>query len=148
MFASDNGLSLGEHGLLGKQNVYEGGGMCVPLVVVAPGVKPSKSAAFVYLFDLLPTICDLCGFAAPSQTDGRSLAPILRGQADKVRDHCFLGYKDLQRAINDGRWKMIRYPQIDKTQLFDLAQRSARDARPGGRSGLRGQGSGTDGAAR
>ncbi len=121
VFAADNGLSLGEHGLLGKQNVYEGGGMCVPLVVVAPGIKPSQSPAFVYLFDLFPTVCDLCGFAAPSQTDGRSLTPILRGQADKVRDACFLGYKDLQRAINDGRWKMIRYPQIDKTQLFDLA---------------------------
>jgi arylsulfatase A-like enzyme len=121
VFASDNGLSLGEHGLLGKQNVYEGGGLCVPLVVVAPGVKPSQNQSFVYLFDVFPTICDLCGFAAPSQTDGRSLATILRGQADKVRDSCFLGYKDLQRAINDGHWKLIRYPQIDKTQLFDLS---------------------------
>ena len=121
VFASDNGLSLGEHGLLGKQNVYEGGGLCVPLVVVAPGVKPSQNQSFVYLFDVFPTICDLCGFAAPSQTDGRSLATILRGQTDKVRDVCFLGYKDLQRAINDGHWKLIRYPQINKTQLFDLS---------------------------
>jgi arylsulfatase A-like enzyme len=120
VFASDNGLSLGEHGLLGKQNVYEGGGMCVPLVVVAPDIRHGESRAFAYLFDVFPTICDLCGFAAPSQIDGRSLVPVLRGQADKVRDYCFLGYKDLQRAINDGRWKLIRYPQIGKTQLFDL----------------------------
>jgi arylsulfatase A-like enzyme len=121
VFASDNGLSLGEHGLLGKQNVYEGGGLCVPLIINAPGIKPGQSNSFVYLFDVFPTICDLCGFAAPSQADGRSLGPILRGQAQKVRDVCFLGYKDLQRAVNDGRWKLIRYPLIDKTQLFDLA---------------------------
>ena len=29
-------------------------------------------------------------------------------------------YCDLQRAVRDGRWKLIRYPQINKTQLFDL----------------------------
>ena len=29
-------------------------------------------------------------------------------------------YKDVQRAFTDGRWKLIRYPQVDKTQLFDL----------------------------
>ena len=26
----------------------------------------------------------------------------------------------VQRSIRDGRWKLIRYPQINKTQLFDL----------------------------
>ena len=29
-------------------------------------------------------------------------------------------YKDVQRAVRDKHWKLIRYPQIDKTQLFDL----------------------------
>ena len=35
--AGDNGLSLGEHGLLGKQNLYEFGGMHVPLIFAGPG---------------------------------------------------------------------------------------------------------------
>jgi arylsulfatase A-like enzyme len=30
------------------------------------------------------------------------------------------GYKSLQKALNDGRWKLIRYPHINRTQLFDL----------------------------
>jgi arylsulfatase A-like enzyme len=29
-------------------------------------------------------------------------------------------YKNVQRAVRDERWKLIRYPQVDRTQLFDL----------------------------
>jgi arylsulfatase A-like enzyme len=29
-------------------------------------------------------------------------------------------YMKVQRAVRDDRWKLIRYPQIDRTQLFDL----------------------------
>ena len=29
-------------------------------------------------------------------------------------------YRNVQRAFTDGRWKLIRYPQVDRTQLFDL----------------------------
>ena len=42
IFAGDNGLSLGEHGLMGKQNLYENGGMHVPLVIAGPGIKRAE----------------------------------------------------------------------------------------------------------
>jgi arylsulfatase A-like enzyme len=29
-------------------------------------------------------------------------------------------YRDVQRGYSDGRWKLIRYPRVDRTQLFDL----------------------------
>ena len=29
-------------------------------------------------------------------------------------------YRNVQRAVRDDRWKLIRYPQVDRTQLFDL----------------------------
>jgi arylsulfatase A-like enzyme len=32
-----------------------------------------------------------------------------------------LAYRDVQRAVRDQRWKLIRYPQVNVTQLFDLA---------------------------
>ena len=41
-------------------------------------------------------------------------------KADKVRDHLFAAYKDCQRMVRDGRWKLIWYPKIDRVQLFDL----------------------------
>jgi arylsulfatase A-like enzyme len=120
IFAGDNGLSLGEHGLMGKQNLYEFGGMHVPLVIAGPGVKRGRSDAFVYLFDLFPTICDLAGAHVPKAADGKSLAPLLRGENARLRDVMFTAYKNVQRSIRDERWKLIRYPQINRTQLFDL----------------------------
>ncbi|MEY5024743.1 MAG: hypothetical protein RLZZ244_271, partial [Verrucomicrobiota bacterium] len=43
VYPFDNGLSLGEHGLFGKQNLYEFGGMHVPLVLAGPGIPRGKS---------------------------------------------------------------------------------------------------------
>ncbi len=118
--SGDNGLSLGEHGLLGKQNLYEFGGMHVPLIFAGPGIRKGETKAFAYLMDLYPTLCELTGTAIPAKLDGRSLGPVIAGKSENVRDFLFTGYKDVQRAIRDDRWKLIRYPQIDKTQLFDL----------------------------
>jgi arylsulfatase A-like enzyme len=118
--AGDNGLSLGEHGLLGKQNLYEFGGMHVPLVFSGKGVPKGDSHALAYLYDLYPTMCEWCGVHVPHGLDGKSLAPVLQGKTAKVRDWALTAYRDVQRAIRNDRWKLIRYPQIDKTQLFDL----------------------------
>ncbi len=120
IFAGDNGLSMGEHGLMGKQNVYEFGGMHVPLVIAGPGVKSGRSDAFVYMFDLFPTICDVTRTPVPRAAEGRSLAPVLAGKKMKERDVMFNTYKDVQRSLRDDRWKIIQYPQINRTQLFDL----------------------------
>ena len=81
IFCADNGLSLGEHGLLGKQNVYENGGMCVPLVFAGPGIRHGESDAFAYLFDIFPTVCDLVGIRAASQLDGKSFVAIARRES-------------------------------------------------------------------
>jgi arylsulfatase A-like enzyme len=72
--------------------------------------------------DLFPTFCDFAGAKTPALVEGRSLLPILQGQQIKVRDVLYTGYKDCQRAVRDDRWKLIRYPLVDKTQLFDLSR--------------------------
>ena len=118
--AGDNGLSLGEHGLLGKQNLYEFGGMHVPLIFAGPGISKGETKALAYLMDLYPTLCDLAGIPVPPGLDARSLAPVVEGRQPKVRNCLFTAYRDCQRSIRDDRWKLIRYPLIDKTQLFDL----------------------------
>ena len=118
--AGDNGLSLGEHGLLGKQNVYEFGGMHVPLVFAGPGISKGDSKALAYLYDIYPTACELAGIPVPAGLDAKSLVPVIKGEQAKVRDAMFNAYRSCQRSIRDDRWKLIRYPLIDKTQLFDL----------------------------
>jgi arylsulfatase A-like enzyme len=50
-----------------------------------------------------------------------SSRPLFASPAAKVRDVLFTAYLDVQRAVRDDRWKLIRYPQVDRTQLFDLA---------------------------
>jgi len=120
VFAGDNGLSLGDHGLMGKQNLYEFGGMHVPFVFAGPGVSKGKSDAFAYLFDVYPTVCELTGTSIPPEVESKSLVPVMTGKAAKVRDYAFTAYRACQRAVRDARWKIIRYPLVDKTQLFDL----------------------------
>jgi arylsulfatase A-like enzyme len=70
--------------------------------------------------DVFPTICEFTGVPKPGRVDALSLAPVIRGEKPRVRDYVFTFYRDSQRSISDDRWKLIRYPLIDKTQLFDL----------------------------
>ena len=118
--AGDNGLSLGEHGLLGKQNLYEFGGMHVPLILAGPDIPKGETQGLAYLYDVYPTLCEWAGVDAPAGLDARSLGPVIRDKNAKVRDYLFTAYRDCQRSIRDDRWKLIRYPRINKTQLFDL----------------------------
>jgi len=39
---------------------------------------------------------------------------------DKTRDNIMLAYMDFQLSVRDQRWKLMRFPKIDKTMLFDL----------------------------
>src|SRR5439155_21914411 len=87
-----------------------------------PGIRPGRSDALVYLLDIYPTVCELVGAPVPGGLDGRSLAPVIAGRTPGVRDSLFLAYRDLQRAVRDERWKLIRYPQINLSQLFDLRE--------------------------
>jgi arylsulfatase A-like enzyme len=120
IFAADNGLSLGEHGLIGKQNIYELGGMEVPLIFAGPGVAKGASDSLTYLYDVYPTMCELAGIPVPDGLDAKSLVPVIQGKQPNVRDVLFSAYMACQRSIRDDRWKLARYPLIDKTQLFDL----------------------------
>lgn len=120
VYAADHGLAVGSHGLLGKQSIYEHSMKC-PLIFIGPGIpKGQSSEAFTYLLDIFPTVSSLTGVAAPAGIDGKDLAPIWQGVKEKVRDSIFLAFTDLMRSVRDEQYKLIRYPQIDHTQLFDL----------------------------
>ncbi|MFP6596164.1 MAG: sulfatase-like hydrolase/transferase, partial [Candidatus Hydrogenedentota bacterium] len=120
IYAADHGLAVGSHGLLGKQNVYEHS-MGAPLIFAGPGIPKGKSSsALTYLYDIFPTVFDYIGIPLTESVDGTSLKPIWSNRRKTVRDSIFLAYEDLQRALVEDRWKLIRYPKIDHTQLFDL----------------------------
>ena len=121
VFASDSGLAIGSHGLFGKQSVYDHS-MRAPLIFAGPGIpKGQTTDAFAYLLDIFPTLGDLAKVKGPNGSEGKSLVPVMNSEAKGVRDSVFLAYRQFQRSVRDVRWKIIVYPHINKTQLFDLA---------------------------
>lgn len=124
IFSSDHGLAVGQHGLLGKQNLYEHS-MRAPLIFSGPGIpRGEASDAFAYLLDIYPTMCELAKLPIPTTVDGHSLVPVMRGQKESVRDSVVLMYKGFQQAIRNKRYKLIRYQvnSVETMQLFDLQE--------------------------
>lgn len=121
VYAADNGLAIGSHGLLGKQNLYEHS-MKVPLIIRGPGIKEGQvSGSLAYLLDVFPTLADLCNVTSPPEIDGRSLVSCLDGDPAQVRSSVFTAYRKTVRAVRSGDWKLIRYPERDFMQLFNLS---------------------------
>jgi arylsulfatase A-like enzyme len=121
LFTSDHGLAIGSHGLRGKQNMYEHT-IGVPLVIAGPGLPQGRRCdAQVYLRDLYPTACALAGVPVPSSVEGKSLLPLLRGEAKSIYPETFGYFRDVQRMIRTDRWKLIHYPKARRYQLFDLS---------------------------
>jgi len=124
VFAADNGLAVGQHGLMGKQNPYEHS-VHVPLIICGPGVQSDvQTDTPCYLIDIYPTLCGLAGMEIPSSVEGASLLPVIRGEKYEVRDTQFFAFKNFQRAIKSGDLKLIEYNVAGErhTQLFDLAK--------------------------
>ncbi len=124
VFAGDNGLALGQHGLMGKQSLYDHS-VRVPLIFAGPGVpKGERRDTFAYLLDIFPTLCDLCGLQLPESVEGQSLVPSIRDAAIPARDSLYLAYTNVQRGVRDERYKLIDYHVngVATTQLFDLDQ--------------------------
>lgn len=120
VFAGDSGLAIGSHGLLGKQSIYEHS-MRVPLIFAGPGVpKNARREAFAYLLDVYPTLGALAGVSGPGGSEGASLADVMRGRKSSARDEVFLAYAKTQRSLRDERWKLMHFPQIGVSHLFDL----------------------------
>ncbi|MGI9470493.1 MAG: sulfatase-like hydrolase/transferase [Rubripirellula sp.] len=119
VFCSDHGLAMGSHGLRGKQNMYEHT-IGVPLVMAGPGIPSGKVLdGQAYLRDVFPTLLELAGLPAVD-CDGVSQVPVIRGQRDSMHEFTVGYFRDSQRMIREDRWKLIRYPLVDRVQLFDL----------------------------
>jgi hypothetical protein len=123
VFAGDNGLAMGQHGLLGKQNLYEHS-IRVPMIFSGPGIpKNVRNNSFVYLSDITPTIYDYLKIKAPKTVEAKSLSSIIRNPTKAVRDQIYNVYGHWSRSLKtkDG-YKLILY-NVDgvlTSQLFNL----------------------------
>jgi arylsulfatase A-like enzyme len=121
VFTSDQGMAMGGHGLMGKQNMYEHT-INAPLLISGPGIASgARSDADCYLRDLFPTTCELAGVPVPATVQGRSLVPLLNGTAKLVHPFVVGYFTHSQRMIREGDWKIIGYPEAGRWQMFHLA---------------------------
>ena len=141
VFAADHGEELAEHHgyFYHACSVYQST-LHVPLGFVAPGlIQPGGVVGHpVELVDVLPTVLDLVGVAAPAGLNGSSLLPYLerpdRGGAGKP---AYSEYDTSRiKTVRAGNWKLVVNPDgitpfcfaavpdlypIGKQELYDLA---------------------------
>jgi N-acetylglucosamine-6-sulfatase len=89
VFASDNGLSWGEHRWLAKNCLYD---ECIriPFMVLAPGIVPRTDQSFVTLADLAPTFAEWAGVQIPGPINGVSLVGLLTNPSTPWRQEILI----------------------------------------------------------
>lgn len=130
IYNSDQGFYLGEHGWFDKRWMYEES-FRSPLVARWPGVTPagSSSSKIVANVDFAETFLDIAGVPVPDDMHGQSLVPFLKGEEPtEWRESFYYHYYESQVAhgvpehygVATERYKLIRYPETDEWELFDL----------------------------
>ena len=140
VFCSDHGDNMGDH-WMGEKDLFYDCSVRVPLIVCDPRTEadPTRGAstdALVEGIDVAPTFIEYFGGnSKPHILEGRSLAPLIRGQKTEWRTFCVSEYdystRDARREIGidqkdariamifDGRWKYIHFERM-RPMLFDL----------------------------
>jgi arylsulfatase A-like enzyme len=120
IFTADHGLAVGQHGLMGKQSMFDHS-IRIPWIITGPGVpKGRKVDELVYQHSTFATTCELANIPVPKSVEFPSLADLIRGAGTSKHDAVFCRYQNSQRAVRTKDYKLIVYPQVKKTQLFDL----------------------------
>ena len=120
-YSADHGLACGNHGLMGKQNMYDHS-IRPPMIVTGPNVpKNLRSNADVYLQDIMASSLELAGVSKPGYIEFNSFMDIATGKASDSHYKSIYGcYEDAQRMIRKDGFKLIAYPQPGVVRLFDL----------------------------
>jgi arylsulfatase A-like enzyme len=130
VYCSDQGFYLGEHGWFDKRWIYEES-LRTPFVMRWPGViKPGSSVSRLMLnIDWAPTLLDIAGVKAPSEVQGTSFLPLLKGGAPGWRKAMYYHYYEFPQphhvyphfGVRTERYKLARfYAPSDSWELYDL----------------------------
>ncbi len=128
LFSADHGAQWP----FGKWTLYDAG-IRTPLIVVWPQQieAGARTDAMVSWIDILPTLVEVGGGAAPQDIDGTSVLGVLRGQTREHRDRMFTTHSGdppmnvyPMRSVRTGDWKYIRnlHPEFSFTTHIDLGQ--------------------------
>ena len=136
VFAGDNGMFLGEHGMTDKRAMHEPSIRIPFLMRYPPRVRPGTVVDELVLnIDLAPTLLELCGASPFAKVHGRSIVPLLDGDPTAGRDAFLYEYNYEEpfpytpnvRGVRTRDWKYVHYPHGDdsadrhKAELYHLA---------------------------
>ncbi|MEK6239539.1 MAG: sulfatase-like hydrolase/transferase, partial [Planctomycetales bacterium] len=108
VFTADHGYHLGEKRLWQKMHLHDPSTR-IPIIVDAPGFKPSATPALAQQIDVYPTLAELCGLKIPPHVQGKSLAPAMNDPKAVIHEHvyCLRGKND--HLLRTDRWALIEY---------------------------------------
>ena len=137
IYTSDNGYSWGEHVLTGKRWAYDDN-IKVPLIVRWPEGVASPGTVIeepVLNIDIAPTLLDIAEVPIPATMQGRSFAPLLRGDGVDWREDVFYEYfADFpyqvppSQAVRTDRWLYVEYDRGLPPELYDTVSDPAQRA--------------------
>ncbi|MFK7817150.1 MAG: sulfatase [Planctomycetaceae bacterium] len=128
IYSSDQGFYLGEHGWYDKRWMFEES-FRMPFVVRWPGVvKPgSKPQQLIQNIDYAPTFMNAAGLDVPSEVQGRSLVPLLKGNKTDWRESLYYAYYEFGEhkvprhfGVRTQTLKLMYFPRTDEWNMFDL----------------------------
>lgn len=142
VLTSDHGDFLGDH-WMGEKTFFHDASTRVPLIIYDPSTESDTTRgtvcdALVETIDLVPTFIDVAGGEIPHHiVEGRSLLPILHGEADHTgRDYVICEYDYsatpmatiLDVGVRDAvmfmlatkKWKLMHFEGGFRPILFDL----------------------------
>jgi arylsulfatase A-like enzyme len=107
----------------GKGYLHEGG-IRVPMIAswpakIKPGALTNHPSAF---YDVFPTLCEIAGVDAGTDTDGLSFAPTLLGKSQAEPEYLYWEFPSYggQQAVRMGKWKGIRKDILKGNTEIDL----------------------------
>ena len=111
LFTTDHGINFP-----GMKCFLYDGGIEVSLIMMCPGSRRKGEAvdSLVSQIDIFPTLCDYLGLEKPNWLQGRSLKPIIEGQAEEINSEIFAEQTyhtayEPTRCVRTSRYKLIRH---------------------------------------
>ncbi len=125
VFTTDHGDMLGDHALITKGVKPYDTGIRVPLIVAGADVAAKTTDRLTCTLDFYPTLCDWAGVlkGARPPLEGRSFVPVTAGRPDpEPWPEVLVSHGGVQTVISDDGWRLTRFPEDDRGQLFNLTE--------------------------
>ena len=124
VFTADHGEGMGHHQMVRKSSPYDEASK-VPFIISWPGHVPEgrvETTRLVSGMDIVPTLCDYAGIAAPTDTRGQSLRRLIERPHEEWRSFLVTeSNNNTGRMLRTERFKYVSYRSDPVEQFFDLS---------------------------